>query len=84
MKKVTCPNCGNTRKFREWMLVHRWNYFIQQRNGRVIKDVVEEKQDCERDSVILCDVCGQKIEDELYHQFLDNYTETLFVSDKKK
>ncbi len=78
MKKVICPNCGNTKNFREWMRVHRWNYFIQQKSGRVLKDMVKEEQDDEKDSVILCEVCGQKIDGELYHQLLDNYRETLF------
>lgn len=78
MKKITCQDCGNSKRFREWILIHRYNYFVQEDNGKVLKKMVEDKQDDEKDSVIICEVCGQKVHDELYHQFLDNYTETLF------
>lgn len=78
MKQITCPDCGNSKRFREWILIHRYNYFVQEDNGKVLKKMVEDKQDDEKDSVIICEVCGQKIEGELYHQLLDNYTETLF------
>lgn len=78
MEKVTCPHCGNTERFREWMVVHRYNYFVQQGNGRVFKDMVEDKLDDDKDSVIICEVCGQNLQGEVYHQLLDNYTETIF------
>jgi len=78
MNKIICPHCGNSKRFREWILIHRYNYFVQEENGKVLKNRVEEKQDDEKDSVIVCEVCGQELEGELYHQFLDNYTETIF------
>jgi DNA-directed RNA polymerase subunit M/transcription elongation factor TFIIS len=78
MSKIICPHCGNSKKFREWILIHRYNYFVQEEDGKVFKNRVEEEQDNEKDSVIVCEVCGQELEGELYHQFLDNYTETIF------
>lgn len=78
MKKITCLQCGNSKRFQEWILIHRYNHFVQEKDGKVLKDMVEEKQDDEKDSVIICEVCGQKLPGELYHEFLDNYTETLF------
>lgn len=78
MKKITCPHCGNTRGFREWTIVHRYNYFVQQEDGKVLKDMVEDKSNDENDSVIICESCGQKLQGEVYHQLLDNYTETIF------
>lgn len=78
MERITCPHCGNTKRFREWMIVHRYNYFVQQENGKVFKDMVEDKPDDEKDSVIICEVCGQNLEGEVYHQLLDSYTETIF------
>lgn len=79
MKKITCPHCGNSQKFREWILIHRYNYFIQEEDGKVLKDAVEEEQDKEKDSVIICEACEQELQGELYHQFLDNHTDTLFL-----
>lgn len=78
MEKVICPNCGNTKRFWEWMIIHRNNYFIQQEDGKVLRDMVKDTSDDETDSVITCEVCGEKLEDELYHQLLDNYSETIF------
>lgn len=78
MKKVICPNCGNRKRFLEWMIIHRYNYFIQQEDGKVLRDMVKDTSDDETDSVITCEVCGKKLEDELYHQLLDNYGETIF------
>jgi len=78
VKKITCPHCGNSRRFREWTIVHRYNYFVQQEDGKVSKDVVEDKSDNEKDSVIICEVCGQKLQGDVYHQLLDNYRETIF------
>lgn len=76
MKKVTCSRCGNTEKFMEWVLIHRYNYFVQQKDNKVKKYAVKEKQDNEYDSVITCEICNAKLSGEDYHQFLDNYTET--------
>ncbi len=56
MKKVICPNCGNTERFWEWIIIHRYNYFIQQEDGKVLKYLIEDKQDDEKDSVIICEV----------------------------
>ncbi len=78
MKKIICLHCGNSKRFREWILIHRYNYFVQEEDGKVLKKKVEEEQDDEKDSVIICEVCGKKLEGELYHQLLDNYTDTLF------
>ncbi len=78
MDKIKCLYCGNAERFREWMIVHRYNYFIQQEDGKVFKDMVKEKLDSERDSIIICENCEQELQGELYHQFLDNYTETIF------
>jgi len=78
MKKITCPHCGNARGFREWTIVHRYNYFVQQEDGKVLKDMVEDKPDDENDSVVICEVCGQELQGDVYHQLLDNYTETIF------
>ncbi len=61
----------------EWILIHRYNHFVQEKGGRILKDTVEDKQDDDKDSVIICEVGGQKLPDELYHEFLDNYTETI-------
>ena len=80
MKKITCSHCGNSERFREWVLIHRHNYFIQEEDGKVFKDGVEEEQDKEKDSIIFCEICGQELPGELYHQFLDNHTDTLFLS----
>ena len=77
MKKVTCPHCGNTRGFRERMIVHRCNCFVQEEDGSVFKDMVQDKSDDQNDSVITCEVCGQELQGEVYHQLLDNYTETI-------
>jgi len=44
MKMVICPNCGNIKRFREWALIHRTNFFVQDVNGRIIKESCEEKQ----------------------------------------
>ncbi|MEW6026213.1 MAG: hypothetical protein AB1599_02815 [Planctomycetota bacterium] len=76
MKKVRCPKCGNDNKFTEWVLIHRYNHFVQQKDGKVIKGFVKEKQDDEYDSVITCEICNNKLSWDSYHQFLDNYTET--------
>ncbi|MCD6264428.1 MAG: hypothetical protein J7K02_00430 [Deltaproteobacteria bacterium] len=81
MKIAICPNCGNTKRFREWVLIHRTNFFVQDANGRIIKESCEEKQDQEHDSRVFCNVCDKEIEDE-YHQFLDNYSESLFTDNK--
>ena len=78
MKRIACPHCGNTRKFREWTIVHLYTYFVQQQDGKVSKDMVEDKSDDENDSIIICEVCGQELQGEVYHQLLDNYTETIF------
>ena len=78
MKKISCPHCGNTRGFREWTLVHCYNYFVLKEDGKVLKDMVEEKPDDENDSVVICEVCRQELKGDVYHQLLDNYTETIF------
>lgn len=81
MEKIVCPYCGNTKRFREWMIIHRYNYFVQQEDGKVLKDMVDDKSDNEKDSVIICEVCRQELQGETYHQLLDNYTETIFEKD---
>lgn len=80
MKMVICPNCGNIKRFREWVLIHYTNFFVQDDSGRVVKESFEKKQDQEHDLRIFCEVCSQLIEDE-YKQFLDNYSKTLFSDD---
>lgn len=81
MDKVVCPHCGNTEKFREWMIIHRYNYFAQQKDGKILKDMIKEEPDNEKDSIIICEVCEQELEGDLYHRLLDNYTETIFEED---
>ena len=78
MKKISCPYCGNTRGFREWTILHRYNYFVQQEDGKVLKDMVKDKPDDENDSVIICEVCKQELDGDDYHHLLDNYTDTIF------
>lgn len=78
MKVVICPHCGNFERFKEWVVIHRYNHFIQKENGRILIELVKERQDDDMDSVITCEVCGYELEYELYHQLLDKYSETLF------
>lgn len=81
MRKIICPYCGNTKKFREWTVVHRNNYFVQSEDGKVLREMIKERQSDEYDSIIFCELCEKGLPGELYHQFLDNYTETLFTTD---
>jgi len=50
---------------------------VQEEDGSVFKDMVQDKSDDQNDSVITCEVCGQELQGEVYHQLLDNYTETI-------
>lgn len=77
MKPIKCPKCGNKKNFREWVLIHRNNYFVQRAKGNFIKEHVSDIQDSEFDSKLFCDVCDFEMEEE-YSQFLDNYSETPF------
>lgn len=81
MRKIICPYCGNGKRFREWMVVHHTNYFVQNENGEVLKEMTKERQSDEYDAIIFCESCEKELSGELYHQFLNNYTETLFAVD---
>ena len=60
MKKISCPHCGNTRGFREWTLVHCYNYFVQKEDGKVLmgenaaRQIITEREKNGLKSKIFC------------------------------
>jgi 5-methylcytosine-specific restriction endonuclease McrA len=81
MKIVKCLNCGNTKEFHELVHIVQYNYFHQEKDGRIEKVSVEQSNDPENNSTICCSVCNEEIDDD-YNLFLDRYTESIFIKAK--